>query len=209
MKEAYRRPRARRVGFTLVELLIVLGILVLLLSMVVPRFLGSQKRAKIDAAKTQVGMFRAALEHYCLNCNTFPSTEEGLQALVSEPADLPENVTWEGPYVTGTIGLDPWGKEYQYEYPPTHGSMDMPDIWSYGPDGEEGNDDDICSWGSGAGAGDGEAGSGEMKPPKSDGGMPKEKGKASSKPVVPKAIRSDQPERRSRSEKPQSSRRDE
>lgn len=197
-KTLNRKPR--RAGFTLVEMLIVLGILVLLLSMVLPRFLGSQKRAKIDAAKTQIGMFKAALEHYYLDCNQFPSTEDGLQALVSQPAELPENVTWNGPYVNGTVGLDPWGQEYQYEYPPSRGDTDNPDIWSFGPDGEEGTDDDICSWGSatgGSGTGEGEAMPSDMKPPKGEGGgMPKEPRKP--KPVVPKAIRSDSMERPAR-----------
>ena len=71
-------------------------------------------------------------------------------------------MTWNGPYVSGTIGLDPWGNTYQYEYPPTHGNADTPDIWSYGPDGEEGTEDDINSWGSEAGAGEGEGAPGEM-----------------------------------------------
>jgi general secretion pathway protein G len=189
-----RNRPAGRAGFTLVEMLIVLGILVLLLSMVVPRFLGSAKKAKIDAAKTQIGMFRAALEHYAVDCNDFPTTEQGLEALGTQPADLPENVTWGGPYITGTIGVDPWGNAYQYEYPPTHGTQDLPDIWSYGPDGEEGTDDDITNWGGGTG-GEGEPGM-ELEPRvKPEGGPPRERRKPSSKPVVPKAIRSDSPEK--------------
>jgi general secretion pathway protein G len=192
-----RRPRkSHRTAFTLVELLIVLGILVLLLSMVVPRFLGSQKKAKIDTTKAQIGMFRAALEHYYLDCNQFPSTEQGLDALMSRPADLPENATWNSDgYVSAKIGLDPWGNEYQYEYPPSHGTMDAPDIWSYGPDGEEGTDDDICSWGNDGGAGSGEGAGGEPRGPRPEGGPSKREGrKPSSKPIVPKAIRSDRPD---------------
>ncbi len=193
------KRNVRRAGFTLVELLIVLGILVLLLAMVVPRLLGSRKRAQIDAAKTQIGMFRGPLEQYFLDCNQFPSTEQGLEALVAQPADLPENVTWQGPYVNGNLGNDPWNNPYQYEYPPTHGNADTPDIWSYGPDGEEGTDDDVTSWGGGSGGGgEGELGSGEMKPPRGEG-MPKGEGPPregrKSKPVVPKAIRSDSPEK--------------
>ena len=187
--------KAQRAGFTLVEMLIVLGILVLLLAMVVPRFLGAQKRAKVDAAKTQIGMFRSALEHYYLDCNQFPSTEQGLDALMSEPADLPENVKWNGPYVSGNLGTDPWGNTYQYEYPPTHGSMDTPDIWSYGPDGEEGTDDDVDSWGgASAGGAEGEGVPSDMKRPRPEGG-PTARESRKSKPVVPKAIRSDGGER--------------
>ena len=145
-----RRPRA---GFTLVEMLVVLAILVLLVTMVVPRIIGSQKKADINAAKTQIGMYKAALERYALDCKKFPETEQGLNALVSKPADLNENTSWDGPYVTGEIGKDPWGNEYQYAYPPERGSGDNPDIWSYGPDGEDNTDDDICSWTAGSGGG--------------------------------------------------------
>jgi len=133
-------------------MLVVLAILVLLVSMVVPRIIGSQKKADINATKTQIGMYKAALERYALDCKTYPATEQGLQALVSQPADLNENITWDGPYVTGEIGRDPWGNDYQYAYPPERGSGDNPDIWSYGPDGEDNTDDDICSWTSGSGA---------------------------------------------------------
>jgi general secretion pathway protein G len=187
------RRNVRRAGFTLVELLIVLGILVLLLAMVVPKLLGSRKRAQIDAAKTQIGLFRAPLEQYYLDCNQFPSTEQGLEALVTQPPDLPENVKWQGPYVNGNLGNDPWNNTYQYEYPATHGNSDTPDIWSYGPDGEEGTDDDVTSWGgASAGGAEGEVVPGERKPPRGEG-PPKEGRK--SKPVIPKAIRSDSAEK--------------
>jgi general secretion pathway protein G len=146
------RTRRPRQGFTLVEMLVVLAILVLLVSMVVPRIIGSQKKADINAAKTQIGMLKGALENYNFACKGYPSTEQGLAALISKPADLPESAAWDGPYVTGDIPKDPWGNEYQYEYPPTHGRGDTPDIWSYGPDREDNTDDDIKSWTSTAGS---------------------------------------------------------
>lgn len=145
MKRNNAQRRARG-GFTLVEMLVVLGILVLLASLVVPRILGSQKQADIKAAKAQIGMLKNALERYAVDCKDFPYTEQGLYALTSAPADLPMTVTWGGPYLNGELPADPWGSEYQYEYPPTRGSGDYPDIWSYGPDGEDGTDDDVCSW---------------------------------------------------------------
>jgi general secretion pathway protein G len=156
-----RRPRG---GFTLVEMLVVLAILVLLVSMVVPRIIGSQKKADINAAKTQIGMYRAALERYALDCKKYPSTEDGLGALVSKPAELSETATWDGPYVSGEIGRDPWGHEYQYKYPPEKGSGDNPDIWSFGPDGEDNTEDDICSWTGGAGGKEGERDIGKERP---------------------------------------------
>jgi len=169
-----RRPPA---GFTLVEMLVVLAILVLLVSMVVPRIIGSQKKADINATKTQIGMFKATLERYALDCKKFPTTEQGLEALVSKPADMDENVAWDGPYVTGEIPKDPWGNDYQYAYPPERGTGDNPDIWSYGPDGEDNTEDDICSWSGGSGARSGDQDAMGEKPaetrrePRTDSGM--------------------------------------
>jgi len=143
------QPRRRR-GFTLMEVLVVLAILVMLVGMVVPKILGTQKKADIQAAKTQIGMLKAALERYALDCKTYPTTDQGLQALIEKPADMDESVPW-GPeaYINATeLPRDPWGHDYHYEYPPTHGSGDSPDIWSAGPDGEEDTEDDIVSWSS-------------------------------------------------------------
>ncbi|MCA9023767.1 MAG: type II secretion system major pseudopilin GspG [Planctomycetaceae bacterium] len=157
-----KRPSLRH-GFTLTELLIVMAILVLLVSMVGPRLLGSKKKADINAAKTQIGMFQAALERYAIDVNTFPNTEEGLDALVSEPGDSEggdsesegRSSSWDGPYLKqNTLPLDPWGNSYGYEFPPKHSKGDQPEIWSFGPDGEDDTDDDILSW---TGGRDGEA----------------------------------------------------
>ena len=167
-----RTPRKiSRSGFTLVELLIVMAILVLLVSMVGPRLLGSKAKADISAVKTQIGMFQAALERYAIDMNTFPSKEQGLQALITEPSadslggegDLGgEDVAlegeeggsetggsnWDGPYLKADrIPKDPWGNSYGYEFPATHNKQGIPDIWSFGPDGQENTEDDITSWG--------------------------------------------------------------
>lgn len=138
-------------GFTLVEMLVVLAILVLLVGMVAPRVLKSQKKADINNAKTQIGMFRGCLEQFAVDMRTYPTTEQGLAALLSLP-EVGEGGTagnWDGPYVDrDAIPKDPWGNDYQYEYPPTHGKSDLPDIWSYGPDGQADTEDDIVSWSS-------------------------------------------------------------
>ena len=79
----------------------------------------------------------------------FPTTEQGLQALLSAPGESEEGSVagWDGPYVNkDEIPRDPWGNEYQYVYPPERGSGDLPDIWSFGPDGEDNTEDDICTW---------------------------------------------------------------
>lgn len=175
---------ALRHGFTLVELLIVLAILVLLASLVGPRLLGSKQKADINAVKAQIGMFQSALERYSLDMNRFPSTEEGLAALVTKSStdggssdssssessgseatgDASTESTqgggsWDGPYLKSeSVPMDPWGKAYSYEFPPTHNKINIPDIWSFGPDGQENTDDDIKSWtGDGGGAESSEA----------------------------------------------------
>ncbi len=142
----------RRGGFTLVEMLVVLAILVLLISMVGPRILGSKQKADISAAKTQIGMLMAALERYVLDMKTYPETDVGLSALTEDPSSEDEKKSkWEGPYITkSSIPKDPWGNEYQYEFPGTHSETSEkkkePEIWSMGPDGQDNTEDDIVSW---------------------------------------------------------------
>jgi len=169
-----------RAGFTLTELLIVMAILVLLVSLVGPRLLGSKEKADVNSVKTQIGMFQSALERYAIDMNRFPSTEQGLAALIAEPAadadggsfedDEPAlegtedaaggGSNWDGPYLrTETLPKDPWGNSYKYEFPATHNRINTPDIWSLGPDGQENSDDDIVSW-TGDGTG-GENGAGD------------------------------------------------
>jgi len=171
-----------RRGFTLTELLIVMAILVLLVSLIGPRLLGSKQKADINAVKTQIGMFQSALERYAVDMNKFPSTEEGLAALVSPPgsdgggsssdsgstdarssdagSSDSSGGTWDGPYIkTEKLPVDPWGKAYAYEYPPTHNKINVPDIWSFGPDGQENTEDDIVSWTGDGGEGSSSRGS--------------------------------------------------
>ncbi len=143
------KKRARRGGFTLMEMLVVLGILVLLLAMVVPRVLGTQKKADITATKSQILFLNGCLQRYALDMKGFPTSEQGLKSLVASPANANGTAAsrWGGPYTeSGELPTDAWGNPYQYEYPATKGRGDRPDIWSYGPDGEDNTDDDIVSW---------------------------------------------------------------
>jgi general secretion pathway protein G len=161
MTELQSRRDAR--GFTLMEMLVVLGILAMLLALVVPRILGTQKKADVSTAQSQIKLLQKCLQGYFLDMKEFPTTDQGLKALIEKPSDLSDEAAkrWAGPYTDdGTLPKDPWGHEYQYEYPPTHGAADStqnaddtkktssanPDIWSFGPDGEDGTDDDICNW---------------------------------------------------------------
>lgn len=147
LRSRSRKGSARRAGFTLMEMLLVLAILVVLMGLVGPRILSSQKKADINTTKTQIGQLKSTLQHYALDMRTFPSTEEGLKALIEEPSDPDAAEKWDGPYLDASeLPKDPWGNDYQYEYPPSHGKGDFPDIWSYGPDGQDGTDDDIVNW---------------------------------------------------------------
>lgn len=139
-KEAQRSMR----GFTLIELVVVILILGLLAGLVVPRLFKHAERAKATAAKAQIAAFQTALAAYKLDTGTFPSTDQGLQALRTLPGGVDN---WDGPYLPKDIPADPWNRPYLYKYPGEHG--DEPDIISYGADGQEGGEGenaDILSW---------------------------------------------------------------
>lgn len=141
------RLNERRGGFTLMEMLLVLAILVVLMGIVGPRILGAQKKSDVGAAKTQLGVMKGALEQYALDMKDFPQTEQGLQALVEKPAESKQAEDWDGPYLEASeLPLDPWKNPYQYAYPPQRGQGRLPDIWSLGPDGEDNTEDDVVNW---------------------------------------------------------------
>lgn len=146
VRDSIATQGTRRSGFTLMELLLVMAILVVLLTLAVPRFLGTRKKANIDLARSQVGLFKSPLEMYAMDLNTYPNTEQGLKALYECPEDLEKKEQWKGPYLDAEPPQDPWLHDYQYEYPPTKNKKDFPDIWSLGPDGEDGTEDDIVNW---------------------------------------------------------------
>ena len=137
------RRAARSLGFTLIELMLVLVILATLAGLVAPKFVGYGKKAKIQAAKTQIeGNFSTALDAFEVAVGRYPSTAEGLRALVVKPTTDPGD--WDKPFLM-KIPLDPWGNEYQYLYPGQH-NVDSYDLYSFGPDGKLGGGDDIVNW---------------------------------------------------------------
>jgi general secretion pathway protein G len=143
MKQLSRR---RNSGFTLIEVLLVLVILVVLASLAVVAYGPIQRRAKVDAAKSQVGLFKTPLQTYQMTVGNFPTSAQGLAALIQPPADLPNPTKWDGPYLdTNILPLDPWGNPYQYSSPGSH-NPDGFDVWSMGPDGVSGTADDIGNW---------------------------------------------------------------
>jgi general secretion pathway protein G len=140
------RERSRRAGgFTLIEVLLVLVILVILASFAVVQYAGVQRRANIQAAKTQVGLCKTALQTYQLAMGDYPSTAQGLRALRYSPSDAPNANKWDGPYLDADVPLDPWYNPYQYLYPGQR-NPDSFDVWSFGPDCVNGTDDDIGNW---------------------------------------------------------------
>jgi general secretion pathway protein G len=139
--------RRRRGGFTLIEVMLVLMILVIIASMAVVAIRPMRRKARIQASRTQIKVFETPLEAYEMDLGEFPSTSQGLEALLSPPSDLSNQDKWFGPYLKGnTVPKDPWGNLYQYEYPGKQNQQDMPDIWSFGPDKRDGTDDDVGNW---------------------------------------------------------------
>ena len=161
MKEIKRNMnqyRYDRHGLTLIELMIVLIILVMLFAIAGPRLLGTQKKADVKGTKAQIGNLEAALKLYAVDMRTFPSTEDGLAALIKPPADEAKARKWDGPYLDDeVVPADAWGNAFLYEYPPAKGGRDFPNISSVGEDGEPDTEDDIVNWRDIEGAGDGDA----------------------------------------------------
>ncbi len=148
MKRNSKTTQARG-GFTLIEVLVVLGIIVLLAAMIGPNVFRAADSADIQSTKAQIKSISNALDQYRLDTRTYPNTEEGLNALFDEPSEDEEGASskWNGPYLDSEdLPTDAWGNDFQYEFPPTHGKTDKPDVWSMGKDSEEGTEDDITSW---------------------------------------------------------------
>ncbi|MBF0102406.1 MAG: type II secretion system major pseudopilin GspG [Desulfobacterales bacterium] len=138
----------RSSGFTLIEIMVVIVILGILAMFVGPKLLGHTDEAKIVKAKIQIESFGTALKLYKLDSGVYPSTEQGLQALVEQPSTGMVPKKWrKGGYLEkGAIPPDPWGNEYVYLSPGMHGDFD---IISYGADGVQGGEDinkDISNW---------------------------------------------------------------
>jgi general secretion pathway protein G len=136
-------PLANERGVTLIEILVVVVILAILAALVAPRLFGKVAVAKQKAAAAQIELFRTALDSFLLDTGRYPNSDEGLQALMSQPSGLD---AWAGPYLTKAVPRDPWGNEYLYRSPGEHGDFD---IISYGSDGAPGGDKknkDIVSW---------------------------------------------------------------
>jgi len=130
-------------GFTLIELMLVMVILATMAAIVLPKFTGRAKQAKITAAKTQIAQFEVALDAFEIDVGRYPTTTEGLRALVEKPAT--DSDGWLQPYIKRDVPQDPWESEYVYKYPGQY-NQDGYDLYSMGPDRKLGGDDDITNW---------------------------------------------------------------
>ncbi len=137
-----RHPR----GFTLIEIMVVVVIMGVLAALVVPRLMGRTDDARILAAKQDIATLMQALKLYRLDNQRFPTTEQGLQALVARPTAAPVPPNWKTGGYLDRLNKDPWGNAYQYLSPGTRGEID---VFSYGADGKPGGtgiDADLGSW---------------------------------------------------------------
>ena len=141
--QAFRSvPRASR-GMTLIEILVVLVLIGIVLGIVGGNFIGRGEKAKADAAKIEIGQIGQALDLYKLETGRYPSSSEGLQALVAAPAGA---TNWNGPYwKKSSIPKDPWGNDYRYTSPGQKGAYDIVSLGADGKEGGDGTNKDISS----------------------------------------------------------------
>jgi general secretion pathway protein G len=140
------RLPARSAGFTLIEILVVIVILGILAALVVPRVLERPDEARVIAAKSDIATIMQALKLYRLDNQRYPTTEQGLNALVALPTIPPVPPNWKPGGYLDRLPKDPWGQPYQYLNPGLRGEID---VYSFGADGQPGgtgNDTDIGSW---------------------------------------------------------------
>ncbi len=138
-----RRPCC---GFTLIEIMVVVVIIAILGALIVPKVMSRPDEARIVAARQDIGSLMQALKLYRLDNRRYPSTEQGLQALVQKPVQAPQPDNWKAGGYVERLPLDPWGQPYQYLNPGLRGEVD---VFSFGADGEaggEGHDADIGNW---------------------------------------------------------------
>ena len=134
----------QQTGFTLLELLVVLGIIAMLAGLVGPQVMKHMGESKVKAAKVQIEDLAQTLDMYKLDVGSYPSSEQGLEALIESPDGAQR---WNGPYLRkAKVPLDPWNQEYKYSSPGEHGKFDIVSLGADGKEGGDGEDKDINSW---------------------------------------------------------------
>jgi general secretion pathway protein G len=137
------RPLRSAHGFTLIELLVVVVIIGLLASLVAPRYFGQVGKSNTGVARAQIEQLGKALDTYRLDVGTYPTTDQGLQALVMKPDGVDR---WQGPYLQKQVPGDPWGRAYHYKSPGDHSDYDLSSYGSDGQPGGTGEAQDVNSW---------------------------------------------------------------
>ena len=131
-------------GMTLIEILVVLVLIGFVLGIVGVNFIGRGEKVKADAAKIEIGQIGQTLDLFKLEIGRYPTSQEGLQALIAAPAGV---TNWNGPYwKKAQVPTDPWGNEYKYAAPGQHGSYDLISLGADGKEGGEGPNKDITNW---------------------------------------------------------------
>ena len=133
----------RQSGFTLLEIMVVIVILGVLASLVVPNILGNKEQADRQKSVSDIIALENALDMYKLDNNVYPSTQQGLDALVKKPSGAPQPRAYRENGYIRRLPSDPWGTDYLMLSPGEHGAID---IFSAGPDGQPGTDDDVGNW---------------------------------------------------------------
>lgn len=147
MKANTMRGTPRRLrGFTLIEVMVVIIIIGVMAALIVPKVMGRPDEARVTAARQDISSIVQALNLYKLDNQRYPTTEQGLQALVKKPTVAPIPANWKGNGYLEKMPKDPWGHPYQYLQPGVHGEIDLFSFGADGARGGEGNDADIGSW---------------------------------------------------------------
>jgi general secretion pathway protein G len=145
-KEGHMKVSTGQAGFTLLEVMVVVVILGILAALVVPKIISRPDEARVIAAKQDIASLMQALKLYRLDNQRYPTTEQGLAALVAPPATAPLPPNWKAGGYVERLPKDPWGNPYQYLNPGIHGEIDVFSFGADGAPGGEGNDADIGSW---------------------------------------------------------------
>lgn len=134
---------ARRRGFTLLELMVVMVIIGLLAAYVAPRYFAQVGKSETKLARAQIDALEKALDQYRADVGRYPSSEQGLAALMTRPGN---ELRWAGPYLKRELPNDPWGRPYLYKQPGEHGEVDISSLGSDGRPGGSGDAADVHNW---------------------------------------------------------------
>ena len=135
--------RRKQFGFTLLELLVVMGTIGLLAGYVGPKYFSQIGKSQVKTARAQLDALEKALDQYRLDTGRYPAMEQGLAALVARPPNEPK---WDGPYLKKSVPADPWGNAYLYKIPGEHGEFDLVSLGKDGQAGGSGEAADVTNW---------------------------------------------------------------